>query len=180
MSKIPCRYIKLLIPLQYTVICPKVMNTLFDLLTFIFSLKLINIKNYLCFYVKYTIGRLNSRSLSWSNSKKLENPLKRYFTAENISRIKYVFQENLISHLMDNSKTKCVKMEFKSDIEWPLIPQQNTLPSNGGMKWKDCLTIKHIKDNLYVNYCGKTWLGDYIMAKHNFFTKSLSSEIEFF
>ena len=31
------------IPLQYTVICPKVMKTLFDLLTFIFSLNLINI-----------------------------------------------------------------------------------------------------------------------------------------
>ena len=26
----------------------------------------------------------------------------------------------------------------------------------------------------------KTWLGDYVMAKHNFFTKNLSSEIEYF
>ena len=52
------------IPLQYTVICPKVTNTFFDLLTFIFSLNLINILNYLYLYVKYTIGKLNSRSLS--------------------------------------------------------------------------------------------------------------------
>ena len=40
--------------------------------------------------------------------------------------------------------------------------------------------IKHIKDKLYVNYCGKTWLGDYVMAKHNFFTKNPSSKIEYF
>ena len=48
------------IPLHYTVICPKVTNTLFDLLTFIFSLNLINILNYLCLYVKYTIGNLTA------------------------------------------------------------------------------------------------------------------------
>ena len=144
------------IPLQYTVICPKVTNTIFDLLTFIFSLNLINILNYLCLYVKYTIGKLNSRSLSRSNSNKFENPLKRYFTPENISRIKYVFQENSISHLMDNSKTKCVKMGFKSDIEWPLIPQQNTLPWNGCMKWKDCLTTSIlIPNNAYNVWCSQ-------------------------
>ena len=54
------------------------------------------------------------RSVSWSTSKK------RYtcFVPENISRIKYVFQENLISHLMDNSKTKCL-----NSWKWGLSPK---------------------------------------------------------
>ena len=62
------------------------------------------------------------RSVSWSTSKKLENPFKRYFVPENISRIKYVFQENLISHLMDNSKTKCL-----NSWKWGLSLKLNDL-----------------------------------------------------